>query len=112
MTGTGNPGRFVLPCGEQGKLPAAKPFILPERDITHMSEQEKPVSFMETLDQWVDAEVIEKLYIVWSQAQDGNMDASSSSVKKAIQEKVLESYRNGLKAGAAKPKAQQPRRSK
>ena len=65
---------------------------------------------MEELDDWIDDEVIENLYVIWNQAQDGDMAASVSSVKKAIREKVLESYHNGKRAG--QPKGQWPRRSK
>jgi len=46
--------RLDSPCGEQGKLPAAKAFTLAERD-KFMSEQEKSMSFMQELDLWGDA---------------------------------------------------------
>ena len=75
-----------------------------------MSEQEKPKSFMEELDQWIEEEVFENLYAIWNESQDGRLDASASSVKKAIRQKVLDSYRNGQEAG--QPKGQWPRRSK
>jgi len=64
-----------------------------------MSEQQKPKSFMQELDQWIEEEVFEKLYAIWSDSQDGNMEATAESVKKAIKGKVLESYRNGQQAG-------------
>ena len=65
-----------------------------------MSEQKRTTkSFMQELDLWIDQEVFENLYAVWTESQDGNMDASSSRVRKAIKDKVLESYRNGQKAG-------------
>ena len=58
---------------------------------------------MEKLDQWIEEEVFENLYAIWNENQDGNLDSSPNSVKKAIKEKVLESYRNGQKAGPPKP---------
>ena len=64
-----------------------------------MSEQEKPKSFMQELDQWIEEEVFEKLYAIWNRSQDGDMTATAEPVKKAIRTKVLESYRNGQKAG-------------
>jgi hypothetical protein len=74
-----------------------------------MSEQQqKPKSFMEELDQWIDDEVIENLYAIWSNSQDGDMNATGESVKKAIRAKVLESYRNGRAAGPRQPR--QPQR--
>ena len=85
---------------EQGKLPTAKEFRLAERD-KHMSEQ-KPKSFMAELDQWIETQVIEALQEQWSRAQDGDETATSEPIKKAIREKVLESYHNGKKAGQPK----------
>jgi hypothetical protein len=94
--------RLDLLCGEQGKLLSAKAFKLAERD-NNMSEQEKPKSFMQELDQWTDATVVKPLV-------QGVMDDLKSTdprfweevvetVKKAIRTKVLESYRNGQQAG-------------
>jgi len=108
LTGDGDPpldqGR-----SEQGKLPTAKEFMLAERD-KHMSEQETPKSsYMQELDQWIETQVIEALQEQWSRAQDGDMTATAEPIKKAIREKVLESYHNGLKAAKAK---QWPRRYK
>jgi hypothetical protein len=67
-----------------------------------MSEQEKPKSFMERLDSWTDQVIIEPL------ADDGFVAGVEISlqIRRAIREKVLESYKNGLKAGAAKATAQ------
>jgi hypothetical protein len=73
-----------------------------------MSEQEKPKSFMQELDQWIEEEVFENLYAIWKQSQDGDMTATAESVKKAIRAKVLESYRNGQQAGPRT--AKQPQR--
>ena len=79
-------------CGEQGKLPTAKAFTLAERD-KHMSEAK---SFMQQLDEWTDATVIMPLA---DPNPEGDFDAVVEQVKKAIREKVLESYRNGQAAG-------------
>src|SRR4051812_13164066 len=87
-----------------------KEFRLAERD-KHMSEQiKKPSSYMQELDKWIEEQVIEPLQDQWSRAMDGDMAANTDSIKRAIKQKVLESYRNGQKAGA--PKGQWPRRAK
>ena len=86
-----------LPCGEQGKLPIAQAFKLAERD-KFMSEQEKPKSFMEELDDWSDENIFQPLL----GTLDSNQDVGhvvEEQVKRAIRAKVLESYRNGQKAG-------------
>jgi hypothetical protein len=89
-------------CGEQGKLPTAKKFILPERDI-NMSEQEKQKSsFMQELDKWSEAEIISPLLYAGAQSvEDEDFDSAKISEEKrlALRAKVLESYRNGLAAG-------------
>ena len=90
----------MSPCSEQGKLPAAKAFRLAERD-KHMSEQEKPKSFMQELDQWTDATILAPL--LWTNEEGETEEVSEHTLKQvkyAIREKVLESYRNGCKAGA------------
>jgi len=108
LTGDGDPP-LDQPCSEQGKLPTAKEFRLAERD-KHMSEQETPKSsYMQELDQWIETQVIEALQEQWSRAQDGDMTATAEPIKKAIREKVLESYHNGRKACQTKHSA---RRSK
>jgi hypothetical protein len=107
MTGSGM-RPLDLPCGEQGKLLSAKAFKLAERDKT-MSEQEKPKSFMQELDEWVEGAVITPLIDGGEhEVQNGlTLEDTIASVKKAIRAQVLESYKNGLKAGAAKA-AKQP----
>ena len=92
-------------CSEQGKLPTAKEFKLAERD-KHMSEQEKPKSFMQELDRWTEATVITPLA---GADQSGEWDAAVEGVKKAIREKVLQSYRNGLKAQVKPARKEQSR---
>ena len=64
-----------------------------------MSEQHKPKSFMQELDQWIEEQVFQKLYEIWQESQDGDMDATAESVKRTIRQKVLDSYHNGQKAG-------------
>jgi hypothetical protein len=61
-----------------------------------MSEERKP-SFMQELDQWSQANVIDALYN--SDPIEGDWDEDVAKVKRAIREKVLESYRNGQQAG-------------
>jgi hypothetical protein len=86
-------------CSEQGKLPAAKAFTLAERD-KFMSEQEKPKSFMQELDQWTEANILRPLFHTDPNQED--WEGAEAQVKKAIREKVLESYHNGQKAGPRK----------
>ena len=66
-----------------------------------MSEERKPKSFMQELDQWIEEAVFENLYTIWNQSQDGDMTATAEPVRKAIRAKVLESYHNGQKAAFA-----------
>jgi hypothetical protein len=89
--------RLDSPFGEQGKLPAAKAFRLAEKD-KHMSEQK--LSYMAQLDRWTDEAVVAPLL-------DNGIDAIDR-VRKAIREKVLESYRNGQAAGT-KPSRKEPK---
>jgi hypothetical protein len=98
MTGSGM-RPLDLPCGEQGKLLSAKAFMLAERD-KHMSEQEKPKSFMQELDEWTITNVIGPLVEEESQTEASpKWEATVEQVQKAIRTKVLESYRNGQQAG-------------
>jgi len=60
---------------------------------------------MQELDGWIEDEVIEKLCAIWNQSQDGDMTVTAESVKKAIREKVLQSYRNGQAAGPTMPRS-------
>ena len=59
-----------------------------------MSEQR--VSFMQELDRWTDNNVIAPAF----NATQDDWEEAVQQVKKAIRERVLESYRNGCKAGA------------
>ena len=105
MTGSGvRP--LDRPCSEQGKQPTAKAFKLAERD-TNMSE-EKQSSFMTELDRWSESNVIGPLFA--SETGEEDWDVAIGRVKKAIRQKVLESYRNGQAAGPRQP-AQDRRRA-
>ena len=57
-----------------------------------MSEEK---SFMQQLDEWTTATVINPLHEAITEGDGGGCDAASEAVKKAIRQKVLESYRNG-----------------
>src|SRR5579871_1619727 len=63
-----------------------------------MSEQK--VSFMQALDAWIDGNVIAPLCF---QSEDENSEEASEDtmegVKKAIKNKVLQSYHNGVAVG-------------
>jgi hypothetical protein len=59
-----------------------------------MSEQ-KP-NYMVVLDQWTEANVLRPLFGTDPNQED--WEGVEAQVKKAIREKVLESYKNGLKA--------------
>ena len=107
MTGSGTQTARCDPAVSREAANRHSNLTLPERDKP-MSEQ-KPRSFMQELDQWIEEEVFENLYAIWNESQDGNMNATAESVKKAIREKVLESYKNGIKAGA-KPAGKAPHR--
>ena len=62
-----------------------------------MSEQQKPKSFMQELDEWSDANIIGPLFNTDPNQED--WEEAVEQVKKAIRTKVLESYRNGQQAG-------------
>jgi hypothetical protein len=105
MTGSGM-RPLDLRCSEQGKQPTAKAFKLAERD-KNMSE-EKQSSFMTELDRWSESNVIGPLFA--SETGEEDWDAAIGRVKKAIRQKVLESYRNGQLAGPRQPAPAQERR--
>ena len=105
MTGSGMRS-LDRPCGEQGKRHTAKAFKLAERD-TNMSE-EKQSSFMTELDRWSESNVIGPLFASETDGED--WEPAIERVKKAIREKVLESYRNGQVAGPRQPAPAQERR--
>jgi len=64
-----------------------------------MSEQQKPdfkLGYMDDLAFWVEQNVVGPLAV----ADEENYDSAAQQVTKAIQAKVLESYKNGCRAGA------------
>jgi hypothetical protein len=63
-----------------------------------MSEQDKPKSYMQLLDEWMETYVIGPLL----DHSSNDHEQTVAYVKMAIREKVLDSYRNGQKAGPAK----------
>lgn len=68
-----------------------------------MSEQK--TSFMQELDLWTEANIIEQLVSDGDEAQEVT-DEVIAQIKHAIREKVLESYKNGLRAGAVRKEVQ------
>jgi len=54
---------------------------------------------MQELDEWTEATVISPLHEAITEGNYADCDAAFQAVKKAIREKVLESYRNGQAAG-------------
>jgi len=81
-----------------------------------MSEQRK--TFMQELDQWTSQAILRPIHDGWHAyyAADGNEEAEETTqrltlveqaAKKAIREKVLESFRNGLKAKSRPQNKQQ-----
>ena len=65
-----------------------------------MSE-EKQSSFMEKLDQWTESTIIGPLFASETTGED--WEPAIERVKKAVRQKVLESYRNGQVAGPRQP---------
>jgi hypothetical protein len=104
LTRTGDPAAALLDASEQGKLPAAKAFTLAERD-KHMSEQK--TNFMGALDDWTQEAIIEPLMKDLGGVVGVEMNLQ---IRRAIRQKVLESYKNGLKAGAVKATSQPARK--
>ena len=66
-----------------------------------MSEQ-KQSSFMEELDEWTLATVINPLHAAVTEGDGEDCDAANEAVTKAIRAKVLESYHNGQAAKGGK----------
>ena len=71
-----------------------------------MSEQQKPKSFMQELDEWCDLNVFEPLYVVEPE-DERRLREVEATIKKAIRAKMLESYRNGQAAGPRQTKRPQ-----
>jgi len=60
-----------------------------------MSEEK---SFMQQLDEWTTATVINPLHAAITEGDGDDCDAACDEVRKAVRLKVLESYRNGQAA--------------
>jgi hypothetical protein len=80
--------------------------------------KQKPAGFMAELDEWTQNTLIAPLHDAWQEVENAPDEpymqkaqhallAVVLAVKKAVREKVLESYRNGQKAG---PREAKPRR--
>src|SRR5437660_567334 len=99
LTGPG-PGRlFQTVASKAGRqLPRLK---ASERDTT-MSEQQT-TGFMQELDQWTGENIFAPLLMPDEQGESEELsDKALDHVRFAIRAKVLESYKNGIKAGYAK----------
>jgi hypothetical protein len=69
-------------------------------------QQQKAKSFMEELDAWSEANVIEPLIDCEQEVnRRETLEDTIARVKKAIRQKVLESYRNGQTAGPTAPRS-------
>ena len=80
---------------------------------------EKP--YMQQLYRWTEETILEPIHGAWSayvsaesseeeKAAKQRLTEAEMQVRKAVREKVLESYRNGQQAGPARPKAGPARR--
>ena len=70
-----------------------------------MSEQEQvKKSFMQELDKWTEQVVIMPLVKPYGEGEVEDFDEVVAEVKKAIRDKVLQSYRNGQAAPKTAPK--------
>jgi hypothetical protein len=100
MTGSGvRPLDRLAVSKASGPLP--KHSSLP-KGTSNMSGQEKQKSsFMEELDQWTESTIIGPLFA--SETDQEDWELTIDRVKKAIRQKVLESYRNGQAAGPRQP---------
>lgn len=71
-----------------------------------MQQVSRAKSYMQQLDEWINAHVILPLHEAYQEGErlrsDEPFDRTADVVKKAIREKVLESYHNGQAAGLRK----------
>jgi hypothetical protein len=111
------PGSYSL-CAVSEPAQPRKIYVL-EKEHNHMfnktSEGEnQKTNYMAQLDEWTDEQVIKPLFEAWEFQEKAHDDESAKlaaqeveeavkDVHKAIREKVLESYRNGLKAKDSRP---------
>jgi len=63
-----------------------------------MSEQKKS-SFLEELDRWAQANVIDPMMYAFAEEDEDGWQEAGARIKKAIRQKVLDSYHNGQAAG-------------
>ncbi len=89
-----------LPCSEQGKLPTAKAFKLAERDNTYVRTRNNRASCRSSTG-GLKSTIIGPLFA--SETDEEDWEPAIERVKKAIRQKVLESYRNGQAAGPRQP---------
>jgi len=78
------------------------------QEAQRLTTQARPQSFMQELDTWTEDQVVSPLLDAWAGQEDNPVsqeavELATQEVKKAIREKVLESYHNGQKAGPRKP---------
>jgi len=92
----------VVVCGEQNSAAPAQNQRAAKKGSL-MTSQDKPKSFMQELDEWSES-LITQLIDPDEIPVDENFEATIAGVKKAIRDKVLESYHNGQKAGPRKSK--------
>ena len=69
------------------------------RNNNARKENGQAKSFMEKLDEWTRSTIIEPLEYACFKGSDLEVEVAENQVKKAIREKVLESYRNGQSVG-------------
>ena len=71
-----------------------------------MFQPNKAPSYMQELDAWIEDQVINRLFEARDGEEDGDPLGTTElicrEVKKAIREKVLDSYHNGQQAGPRK----------
>jgi hypothetical protein len=92
----GGPRRYFRDRSEPRQAAATSAFKPAERDKT-MSEEK--LTYMQQLDEWTESNVFAPLLSTDEQGESEELSEETlNQVKKAIREKVLESYRNGLKA--------------
>ena len=97
MTRAGHLAATAPTVASRGRPAATAEFKPAERD-KNMSEQKKS-SFMEELDKWTMANVIDPLMYAFAEDEDEEWTKASDRIKTAIRQKVLDSYRNGQAAG-------------
>jgi hypothetical protein len=71
---------------------------------------EEKLSYMEQLNVWIHQTVVDPLLKAARSPDTAEWNRTRDAVYKAIREKALESYKNGLKAGAVKATSQPARK--